>query len=207
MPLCGCTIFFRHYIQAHSNHSNLFSVFQYWPFKIFQNSWAMYRPITQNMFQFSLSHIQCTYEKILWWGKKISVKTVMVLHIFNYWTQRNCFCSATCFVYMHVPFASIWAGRHILFIFGIQKFMCHRSVLSEYNKHSSLKNRCPSDGFQKKLENFSKVVLMILMKFRLFIDTVTLNTSVQVSLHESNSTSTMGPNEKCQLSWKWCGWI
>jgi hypothetical protein len=50
-------------------------------------------------------------------------------------------------VCMDVHLVSIWTVARILFIFGIQEFVHHRSVPSKY-EHSNSKNRGPSDGPQ-----------------------------------------------------------
>jgi hypothetical protein len=53
----------------------------------------------------------------------------------------------------------------ILFIFGIQEFIHHRSVLGEY-KHSSSKYRDPSQEPQNKVAMFLKVAVAIVIKFQ-----------------------------------------
>jgi hypothetical protein len=80
----------------------------------------------------------------------------------------ECRLSVPVSVYVDVCPSSVWTIGPILFIFGICKFIRHRSVLSEYERSgSNTSNKGRLDRYPKtKMENFSKVSPTILIKFK-----------------------------------------
>jgi hypothetical protein len=61
------------------------------------------------------------------------------------WLSKKWFLERRPFVWMYARLANPLTVGRILFIFGIQEFIHHRSVSGEY-EHSSSKNRAPSNA-------------------------------------------------------------
>lgn len=107
-------------------------------------------------FFFLLSRVglRSAHNKVLWWWKNRSWDSDEFTHAFSPWLGKNDFWHAVCLC-LYVQ-ACAWMAGQILYRYGVQEFIHHRSMTSEY-EHSSLKK---PQWPRREVSIFSKPILL-----------------------------------------------